>query len=284
MNTGTRPSYDYVLVVGPGRSGSTYLFRLLNGQAGFTSPEIKEGYYYRSARRLARMHRQLPESGGLLLDVANLAWRDPALQRVTELGHGGCRVLLVLLLRSHRDRARSMLAFRRSRVLPWRLMGKRRLMGTVFADLLMPRDLERLFGLGADVLTIGFEALTTDPRTVLDQVAQLCGTPDIALTRVARSNPSVAARSLFVVGIGRVVSVILRGIGAHRMLQWLKDQPEVMNVLFRPLRADERIGFGDIDARRLDQEYAACLETVERMSERLTEGVWLHRYGGHKGA
>ena len=46
-----RPSCDYLLVVGPGRSGKHVLYRLLNGHAAFESPAIKDAYYYRSPRR-----------------------------------------------------------------------------------------------------------------------------------------------------------------------------------------------------------------------------------------
>ena len=43
-----RPAYDYLLIAGPGRSGSTFLYQILNGHAMFVAPVIKEGYLYRS--------------------------------------------------------------------------------------------------------------------------------------------------------------------------------------------------------------------------------------------
>ena len=71
---------DYLLVVGPGRSGSTFLYRLLKGRT-FESPAIKDAYYYRSQRRFERALRRIraADAAAVLLDVANLAWRDPRL-------------------------------------------------------------------------------------------------------------------------------------------------------------------------------------------------------------
>ena len=108
-------SYDYVLVAGPGRSGSTFLYRLLNAHPAFCAPEIKEGYYYRSARRFERARRKLGGSNAILLDVANTAWADPRLAAVTALHRRGWRILVVVLLRRHRERAVSVMAYRESR-------------------------------------------------------------------------------------------------------------------------------------------------------------------------
>ena len=93
------PAYDYVLAVGPGRSGTTFLYRALNAHPGFRAPEIKEAHYYRSARRLERALAGLRGSGAMLLDVADTAWSDPRLDRVSALAADGVRILLVVLLR-----------------------------------------------------------------------------------------------------------------------------------------------------------------------------------------
>ena len=271
---GARPAYDYVLVVGPGRSGSTFLYRLLNGRAGFVAPSIKEGRYYRSPRRLARTQRRIGDPRAILLDVANLAWSDPALARVAGLGALGHAVLVVVLLRRHRDRAVSMLDFRRSRVVPGLLLGRRRLERAVLADGLTPRALERIFGLGTDVLTIGFEALTTDTQRVLDSVARLCATPAIEAAGTGPANASVRARSAVLAGGARAVAAVLRGIGAHRLLQWLKDRPGVMRAFFRPARAEERARLGAAAEEELERRYEACVRTLEAAGEGLAEGLW----------
>ena len=94
--------------MGPGRSGSTFLYRSLNGRGGFASPAIKDAYYYRSPRRFERALRRIRSGAqsAILLDVANRAWRDPwLLAGVEELRRRGRRVLLVVLLREHRERA-----------------------------------------------------------------------------------------------------------------------------------------------------------------------------------
>ncbi len=101
------PAYDYVLAAGPGRSGITFLYRALNAHPGFSAPEIKEAHYCRSARRLERTLGDLRGSGAMLLDVADTAWSDPRLAAVAALVRGGRRILVVVLMRRHRDWAPS---------------------------------------------------------------------------------------------------------------------------------------------------------------------------------
>ena len=47
-------NYDYVLFVGPGRSGTTYIYRILRSHYNIKLPELKEAYYFRRPKRLQR--------------------------------------------------------------------------------------------------------------------------------------------------------------------------------------------------------------------------------------
>ena len=164
---------DYLLIAGPGRSGSTYLFEGLAARGDFVAPAIKEGAYYRVPGRLRRAVARLP-AGAVLLDGANAAWRDPRLAAVTRLHGRDCRVLLV---RGQVEWARSMKAFRASRGegLGWR--GEAALERRVVGNSLSPADVTRPLGLGVDVLRVEFAALVRDPAAVLDRIAGLCGRP-----------------------------------------------------------------------------------------------------------
>ena len=281
------PAYDYLLVVGPGRSGTTFLYKLLNGRPGFESPEIKEGYYYRSPRRCDKALRRIQDAPApaILLDVANLAWRDRSLPGgVDGLRGRGHRVLLVVLLREHRARAVSMLAFRRSRGMPLAFLGRATLERAVVRDSLTAEDLDKLFGLGVDVLIVDFPALVGRTATVLDVLADLCGTPRIERAGGGPVNPAERARSVWLALAGKLAAVVLRGIGCRRLLQRLKDSPRVRRVFFRPGGADNnryRLGAAvdDLLARRFE----ACRRTIDDASERLAAGVWLKRAGRRTG-
>ena len=273
-----RPPCDYLLVVGPGRSGSTLLHGLLSGHAAFESPEIKEGYYYRSPRRLekalGRIRAAVPAA--ILLDVANLAWRDPWLVAgVDELRRRGRRVLLVVLLREHRARAASVMAFRRSRGAG---AGRAALERAVVHDSLTPGDLARLFELGVDVATIDFEALVGRTGAVIEVLAGLCGVPRFEAPGRGRVNAAVRARSRWLSLAGKLTAVVLRGVGCRRLLQRLKDSPRVMRLFFRPGGArggGPRLSEGA--EARLAKQFEACRRAVEDASRRLADGVWLRR-------
>ena len=271
------PHHDCLLVVGPGRSGSTWLSRALNAHPAFRAQAVKEGHCYRSVRRF---ERALGKSAGrILLDAPNLAWRDPGLENLAALGERGHRILVVVLLRRHADRAASVIAFRRSRVLPALFPGPGGLEGAAVRDSLAPADLERIHALGVDVLTVSFEALSRTPGTVLGAIADVAGISPFTVPPPAAANPSVRARSPILAATGKLAAVVLRAAGLHRLLQRLKDSPAVMDFFFVPDRWAGRVRLGAGAEACLERRYRDCLAAVESTGEPLAEGVWLRRAG-----
>ena len=278
-----RAPCDYLLVVGPGRSGSTFLYRQLKGRT-FESPTIKDAYYYRSPRRFERALRRVrtADPGAVLLDVANLAWRDPWLPAGVEaLRRRGRRVLLVVLLREHRARAVSVMAFRRSRGVGGSRAGLER---AAVRDSLTPDDLARLYGLGVDVVSVDFRTLVGRTGAVLDVLANRCGVPPIeAAARCGAAargpvNATVCARNRWLSAAGKLVALALRAAGCRRWLQRLKDSPWVTGLFFRRAGAPgDRMRLGRSAADRLARRHAACRRSIEASSERLGEGIWLRR-------
>ena len=265
---------DYLLVAGPGRSGSTYLFEGLAARGDFVAPAIKEGAYYAAPGRLARARNRLPH-GAVLLDAANSAWRDPRLCALSRLRMRGCRVLVIVLLRAHVQRARSMRAFRVSRG-DWRAaLGGGALERTVVKEALTPQALARLFALGVDVLCVDFAALVRDPVSVLDRIAALCGLPPGSARPPASAvNGAVAARSRLLSAAGRVVATALRALGGRRLLARIKASARVRRLFFRPARGRPGPLSAGSEARlaRLD---AACRETVAAATVPLAPGLRL---------
>ena len=263
--------YDYLLVVGPGRSGSTFLYRLLNAHPAFAATQIKEGHYYRSARRFERARRRLPGPDAILLDVANTAWADPRLAAVAALRRRGWRILVVVLLRRHRERAVSVMAYRESRMV---FPGARRLERAALRDSLTVAALARIHALGVDVLAIGFDTLVGDPRAVLDALARLCGTRGFAPPDTRPVNPAVRARHPALGAAAKLAATVLRAVGARRLLQALKDEPRVGRLFFRPAPAAPRFALSAPAARLLDRRFEACLAAVAAASTPLGEGLW----------
>ena len=280
------PPPDYLLVVGPGRSGSTSLYRLVNRHAAFSAPRIKEGGYYRSPRRFERALREIrKDAASILLDVANLAWRDPALPGgVKALVGQGFRVLLVVLLRDHLDRAVSMARHRRSRGIPSALLGRRVLERALVRDSLTPVDLSEIFGLGTDVLVVGFKALTGNTAEVLGHLARLCGTQGFDIPDLSPANPTVRARNLLLSALGKLAAAILRKAQCHRLLQRLKDSPRVTRLFFRPTDGGNWPRFDKETEHLLTNLFASCRHTVQQAGEPLAEDLWLVRAGSRPAA
>ena len=270
------PGYDYVLVAGPGRSGSTFLYRLLNAHPAFAAPEIKEGYYYRSVRRFDRARRKLRQSNTILLDVANTAWADPRLAVVTALHRRGWRALVVVLLRQHRERAVSVMAWRQSRV-PFASAGA--LERAALRDSLTEPALGRIYALGVDVLAVGFDTLVGNPRAVLDAMARLCRTRGFAPPGTRPVNPAVQARHPFLGAAAKLAAIVLRAAGARRLLQALKDEARIERLFFRPARAASGPSLSARAGTLLDRRFDACVAAVAAASTPLGDGIWFARGG-----
>ena len=275
--------YDYLLVVGPGRSGSEFLYRLLRGHPSFVFPEIKERYYYRSPSAFRRARKRLDGQGRghLLCDVANLAYADAKLScSVEALREEGFRILLVVLLRDHQDRAISMMQFRRSRAELSALLGARRLEAAVVRDRLTSERLADVFRINVDILTLHFSAIIKDAGTVMAVLPPLCGVPKFDHTPQQAVNQAVAPRSLWLSAFGHLCGVALRLLGFRRLLARIKESKVVNKVFFVPLTDDaERHRLSDESLKMLDASAAACRWIVKSSSRQVREGIYLRKAG-----
>lgn len=270
-------NYDYLLVVGPGRSGSRFLLRNLRGHPDLAFGRIESEYFYRSTRRFRQASRRLQGNAGkLLVDIANLGYRDSALgPGVARLRREGARILLVVLLRDHRERAVSMMRFRRSRGELSALSSVRRLETAVVRDRLTPEQLEHLFRLDADVLTIAFPTLVNRTETVMGVLASRCGLAEFAAIERDVVNESVAARSLLFSSFGKSVAVALRWLRWMGLLRRLKDSKFVQGLFFASADSSE-VRLDIASASVLDAAHAECRSVIEAKSERLAEGLYFH--------
>jgi len=267
--------YDYLLVVGPGRSGSDFLYRILRAHPDYAFPEIKEGAYYRSVRAYAKVR----PAGKLLCDIANDAYHDPKLKSgVRALQRQGVAVLMIVLLRNHHDRALSAMRFRKSRGRPSALLGTRHLEESVVQDRLTPRMLEDIFSLDVDVLTVDFAALVENTEGVLATLAYLCHTAPFDQVPAEPVNASTQARFVWLSTLGWLSAVALRRLGLTRVLQRIKDSSAIGRVFFKPLAPDgPEIRLSETSAGTLDDAHRECWSVVTRVSAKEHEGLFLRR-------
>ena len=270
---------DYLLAVGPGRSGSDFLYRALRAHPDYAFPEIKEGAYYRSRRAFERARAKVRPAGTLLCDIANDAYHDPKLMPgVRALQQRDVSILIVILLRNHRDRALSGIRFRKSRGRPSALRGARHLEESVVQDRLTAAMLEGIFRLDVDVLTVDFSTLVKDTETFLAKLASLCGTGPFDSVATEPVNVSTRARFVWLSTLGWLSAVALRTLGLTRLLQRIKDSPAIGRVFFKPFTAgDEEIRLSDTAARTLDDAHRECWSVVKRVSSKEHDGVYLRR-------
>ena len=258
--------YDYLLVVGPGRSGTDFLFDQLRRHPEIAFPDIKEGHYYRSLRRLRRARSRIG-GGQTLGDISNQAYRDPKLSdRIRALELAGVKTLVVVVLRDHVARAESMMLFRRSRGEPSTWLGRRFLEKRVVRDRLTASQLAALYDGGADVMAVDFDRLTRRAGETLNALAARCGLESFGdVGQSAPRNVARRARWLPLSALGKLAAVTLRRVGAERSLQRLKESPRVERLFFRDLAADApRPALSPANARLLREEYANCRAVINQ--------------------
>lgn len=272
--------YDYLLVIGPGRSGSEFLYRALKDHPDFAFPEIKEGVYYRSPRAFKKARQQL-HGKQLLCDIANYAYCDPGLSPgVERLRKGGVRILLMVLMRDHLDRAISMMRFRKSRGELSALFGARHLEVVTVRDRLTPKTLMDIFRLDVDILTVDFSTLVKDTVAVLDILACLCRASQFNFAPSGAVNASVSPRFIWLSAFGHLCATALRKFGFKRLLQRIKDSERVEQVFFVSLPEDgDKLCLSEESLKTLQASSLECRSLVEWTSERLGEGIYFRKSG-----
>lgn len=271
--------YDYLLAVGPGRSGTEFLYRIFQSHPDLVFPEIKEGGYYRSPKLYAQAQRKRRNNRELLCDIANFAYRDPTLLcGIDHIKVSGARVLLMVVIRDHQDRAVSMMRFRRSRGEFSALFGNKYLEKATVRDMLMPQALKEIFGLNVDIITVSFPTLVKDTGHFLDALSDICGIHKFDKIPQSPVNESVRARYIALSALGKTCSFVLRKLGFRRLLQKIKDNESVKKIFFVPLNNGKNgLHLSEESLQTLESAHIECRSVIEDQSERIGEGLYFRK-------
>ena len=194
---------------------------------------------------------------------------------LARLQRRGSRVLVVVLLRQHRERAVSAMAHRQSRM-PF-VASAGWLERVALRDSLTAAALGRIYALGVDVLAVRFDTLAGDPPAVLDALARLCRTRGFAAPDTRPVNQAVQASLPLLGAAAKSAAVLLRGAGARRRLQTLKDEDRVQRLFVRPAPPGRRFCLSAAAGTLLDRRFDACPAAVAAASRPLGEGLWFAR-------
>lgn len=270
--------YDYLLSVGPGRSGSTFIYQKLKAHPDIEFPGIKEGYLYRSLGRFEQVRKRL-DKRLILADISNLAYQDPLLSwGIKMIKNNGYQVLLILSIREHLDRAVSMVRFKRSRGEFCALRGMNYLEEKVMDDQLMPEQLLDIFQMDVDVLIVYFPVLTQKTEMFLEHLSNLCGISQFNNIEKERVNESVCARNVLLSAFGKVVAIALRKLGCVSFLQTLKDSNSMRRLFFMKLREDD-FSLSEKNRRLLSALYFDCCSIINDFSHRVGDQIYFRKAG-----
>lgn len=271
--------YDYLLAVGPGRSGTEFLYRIFQSHPDLVFPEIKEGGYYRSPKLYAKAQSKRRNDQELLCDIANFAYRDPTLLcGIDHIRISGARVLLMVIIRDHQDRAVSMMRFRRSRGEFSALFGNKYLEKATVRDMLLPQALKDIFGLNVDIITVSFSTLVKDTGHFLEALSDICGIHEFDKIPQGPVNESVRARYIPLSALGKTCSFVLRKLGFRHLLQKIKDNESVKKIFFVPLNNGKNgLHLSEESLQTLESAHIECRSVIEDQSERIGEGLYFRK-------
>ena len=256
------------------------MYYALRANYAVSFPEIKEGRYYRSPRRYRKARRAIPPDH-LLGDISNDAYMDSGLPAALEnLRIIGQRVLVVIMLRDHVRRARSMLLFDESRGRALRPGGRRAMGRRVIERCLTPERLEGVFRTGADVAVLDFDVVTADPAGALNALASLCGiAPYDRPLRPTRINESVRARNGVLAATAVLAAETLRAAGFRKALQFLKDSDRIHSLFFRTVPDGEGPNWGPVISQEhldvLHSAHKGCWDVVRRRTDVRANGLYV---------
>lgn len=270
--------YDYLLSVGPGRSGSAFIYQKLKAHPEVEFPGIKEGYLYRSIGRFQKVRKRLNEEL-ILADISNRAYQDPLLDwGIKMIKNNGYRILLILSIREHCDRAVSMVRFKRSRGEFSALWGMNYLEKKVMNDQLMPEQLLNIFQMNVDILIVYFPMLTQKTEVFLGHLSNLCGISQFNNIGKGRVNKSVCARNMLLSAFGKIVALALRKVGCVKFLQTIKDSNFIEKLFFTELPEND-FSLSEKNRKLLNDLYFECCSVVNDFSDQIGKQIYFRKAG-----
>lgn len=127
------------------------------------------------------------------------------------------------------------------------------------------------------VLVIDFRRLANDPHGVSDSIYRLAGLDPISLPEEAES-PTLTASSARWPLVARAVrgaAQIVRSAGAANLVGRVKTSPLVQRLLYRELKAGERIQPQPETLSRLRDYFAADVEKLDQLLGASFRSAWL---------
>ena len=233
----------YVLVAGPGRSGSTYLYNVMAQHPDVGTAGWKEAYLYRNESKLLSA-LQKSATKKVFLDVANRGFVDPKLREFLR-NYSDIKpysLVLIYLYLDQGERLASVLDFRKSRgmieaYLPQRLAEK-----LLVSEIFCSRHLQSQQSPHYDTFILKTEKMQRDPTLLLAELDKMLGLRlDNTKPLVkAQFNERKDARILLLSSIGKLVANFLRWLGMAKTVEAIKTQHKVENFFFKNSHSPHR--------------------------------------------
>jgi hypothetical protein len=273
------PLVNFV-IVGPGKTGTTWMYEVLSASQGVRMAAAKETMYFDAnfARGVAWYHSLIPAGpGDAVGEVSNSYLADPAVPERIAAYSPSMRV--VTCVRDPVERAFSNYLF-------WvrndQFRGSFEQAIDQRPDLITHgmygQHVERYLGcFPADqLLVLDYRELGSDPRGFALRLLGFIGATADALPAVVDEQvlPASRARNRVAAGLVKRAAVIVRRAGAPQLVTRVK-RTRVQRVLYRPYGDDQRPRVTPETARRLRDLYAGDVEKLEQLTNRTWADRWI---------
>lgn len=224
----------YAIGVGPGKTGTTWLFQQLNAHDEVSTCKVKEPYFFTENFHLGfQWYKALfSDQGHIKLEISN-RYIFQFEKLVRNLKKFDERVLIIYFDRDPYDRARSAYLFEKQ-------MGQVKTVDEFFNHQKImefsKNKLQQKIGQlesDFDVFRVEFERLKFEPQNVLDEICRKLDIATIEYDSNLEKNPSLEPRSKLLSAISKNIARLLRRLRLFRTLQTIKNSKAIKTFLFK---------------------------------------------------
>lgn len=228
----------YVVGIGPGKAGTTWLFNELKRHPEVSTCQIKEPYFFTKNFYMGKQWYDslFDDSKRVKFEVSNrYIFSSEAL--LENLKNFDGEVILVYFKRDPFSRAKSAYLFERQ-------MGQTSCLKSFFTEEKLKefslQEQKRKTDLLAQCFpcyTLEFEKISSHEQTAFNEFCDFVGISRQMCSKESDRNVTVEPRSIFLSRVAKMIAVLLRGLKLYSALQAIKDSTAVKKILFTNRKA-----------------------------------------------
>lgn len=223
---------NFVIGIGPGKAGTTWLYNQLSSSGQINISKIKETNHFFKSEPSLRDYKRFFNSKGpsLCLEISNFYFKsDHALESISRLIPNA---KIIIFLRDEVDRLLSCFKFEVKQGYTDDFSQYiEKINVSEFNNDLIVRRVRKYFP-DEQIFLLRFDDLQERPQELLDELSNFLMIDPVLFREQSYKNPSTLPRNAVFARFGRLTAKVLRFFGASTLLQKLKNSAKIRNLFY----------------------------------------------------